>query len=72
MALRWLDRLWTTDWSALQVSLDLACETVRVGACLMPRGGAALDGIDLTPEMLTVPRGKDMCRTRCGKSSEPS
>jgi SAM-dependent methyltransferase len=63
MDLRLLDRLRTIDWSAPAAVLDLACGTGRIGAWLRPRCGAAIDGADLTPEMLEVARGRAIYRT---------
>jgi SAM-dependent methyltransferase len=62
MDLRLLDRLQTIDWPALQCVLDLACGTGRVGAWLRLRCPAAIDGVDVTPEMLDVARGKGVYR----------
>jgi SAM-dependent methyltransferase len=62
MDLRLLDRLQTIDWSAPRCVLDLACGTGRIGAWLRGRGSAAIDGIDITPEMLAVARGKGAYR----------
>jgi SAM-dependent methyltransferase len=63
MDLHLLDRLQTIDWSALQLVLDLACGTGRIGQWLKRRGAATIDGIDLTPEMLEVARRKNVYRT---------
>ncbi len=63
MDLRLLDRLRTVDWSALQCVLDLACGTGRIGAWLRGRSSAALDGVDITPEMLEVARRKGIYRS---------
>lgn len=63
MDLRLLDRLKRVDWSALESVLDLACGTGRIGVWLRRRGSAAIDGVDLTPEMLAVARSKGVYRT---------
>jgi SAM-dependent methyltransferase len=63
MDLRLLDRLQTVDWSAPRCVADLACGTGRIGAWLQGRCSAALDGIDLTPEMLEVARRRGIYRT---------
>jgi SAM-dependent methyltransferase len=63
MDLRLLERLQSIDWSAPRSVLDLACGTGRIGAWLRGRCSAAIDGIDLTPEMLEVARGKGVYRT---------
>src|SRR6516225_752229 len=63
MDLRLLDRLQTVDWSAPRCVLDLACGTGRVGAWLKGRCPAAVDGVDITPEMLDFARRRDIYRT---------
>ena len=63
MDLRLLDRLQTVDWSAPRRVLDLACGTGRIGVWLRKRSDAAIDGVDLTPEMIEVARGKGVYRT---------
>jgi SAM-dependent methyltransferase len=64
MDLRLLERLATVDWSAPRTVLDLACGTGRIGAWLRQRGSrAALDGVDLTPEMLDLARARGIYRT---------
>lgn len=65
MDLRLLERLQTVDWSAPQIILDLACGTGRIGAWLKQRisTSGVLDGVDITPQMLEVARGKKLYRT---------
>ena len=63
MDLRLLERLRTVDWAAHPRVLDLACGTGRIGAWLRARGAAAIDGIDITPEMLDRARDKGVYRT---------
>lgn len=58
MDLRLLERVGSVDWSAAGRILDLACGTGRIGVWLRQRTAAALDGVDLTPEMLEVARAK--------------
>jgi SAM-dependent methyltransferase len=62
MDVRLLERIQSVDWSALQSILDLACGTGRIGAWLKARASAPIDGVDLTPEMLDVARGKNIYR----------
>jgi SAM-dependent methyltransferase len=62
MDLRLFERLQSVDWSAAAQTLDLACGTGRIGAWLKGRTSAALDGVDLTPEMLDMARGKGIYR----------
>jgi SAM-dependent methyltransferase len=56
MDLRLLGRLRSVDWSGLRSVLDLACGTGRIGAWLRGHSCAAIDGVDITPEMLEVAR----------------
>jgi SAM-dependent methyltransferase len=51
-----LDALTTAPWPSLQTAADLGCGTGRTGAWLRKRGVAAIDGVDVTPEMLAVAR----------------
>jgi SAM-dependent methyltransferase len=62
MDLRLLGRLRTVDWGAARAGLDLACGTGRIGTWLRGRGVVAVDGVDLTPEMLEVARGRGVYR----------
>ena len=63
MDLRLLDGLRTVDWAAPRFVLDLACGTGRIAAWLRRRCAAAIDGVDLTPEMLEVARRKGVYRS---------
>lgn len=63
MDLRLLERLRTVDWAACRAVLDLACGTGRIGAWLRTRCKGAIDGVDITPEMLDVARRKGVYRT---------
>lgn len=64
MDLRLLERLRTVEWFAARSVLDLACGTGRIAAWLEPRcPAAAVDGVDITPEMLDVARGRGIYRT---------
>ena len=58
-----LDALATPPWPTLTPAADLGCGTGRTGAWLARRGVAAIDGVDLTPEMLAVARAKGVYRT---------
>jgi SAM-dependent methyltransferase len=62
MDLRLLERLRVVDWSGARDVLDLACGTGRVGAWLRARTAAAIDGVDLTPEMLERARARGIYR----------
>src|ERR1700682_647388 len=63
MDLRLLSGLHAVDWAAPRCVLDLACGTGRIGDWLSKRCAAAIDGIDITPEMLEVARRKGVYRT---------
>lgn len=63
MDLRLLERMHHVDWTAPRQVLDLACGTGRIGVWIKGRSPAAIDGIDLTPEMLEVARTKNVYRT---------
>jgi SAM-dependent methyltransferase len=62
MDLYLLERARAVDWSAARCVLDLACGTGRIGTWLRERSTAIVDGVDLTPEMLDVARGKGIYR----------
>jgi SAM-dependent methyltransferase len=47
-------------WATVERAADLGCGTGRTGAWLRNRGVARIDGVDLTPEMLTVARGRNI------------
>jgi SAM-dependent methyltransferase len=64
MDLRLLERLRTVDWLAPRAVLDLACGTGRIGAWLRRHGSdATIDGVDITPQMLEVARGRAVYRS---------
>jgi SAM-dependent methyltransferase len=51
-----LDELAEVDWHGVGRAVDLGCGTGRTGAWLRAAGVPAIDGVDLTPEMLAVAR----------------
>jgi SAM-dependent methyltransferase len=51
-----LDELSGPAWEQVRRAVDLGCGTGRTGAWLREHGVAAIDGVDLTPEMLAVAR----------------
>lgn len=53
-----LDELATPAWGSVRRAADLGCGTGRTATWLRARGVPAIDGVDLTPEMLDVARGK--------------
>ena len=58
-----LDRVEDLDWSRVGTAVDLACGTGRIGAWLAGHGVAAVDGVDVTPEMLLRARRVGAYRT---------
>jgi SAM-dependent methyltransferase len=62
MDLALLDRLGTVAWQGTTVA-DLGCGTGRTGAWLREHGAAAVDGVDITPEMLAQARERGMHRS---------
>ncbi|MBF9068000.1 class I SAM-dependent DNA methyltransferase [Streptacidiphilus fuscans] len=53
-----LASLTTPAWADVDRAADLACGTGRTGAWLRAQGVHAVDGVDLTPEMLAVARSR--------------
>lgn len=51
-----LSSLGRVPWDRVERAADLGCGTGRTGAWLRGQGVGSLDGVDLTPEMLTVAR----------------
>jgi SAM-dependent methyltransferase len=49
-----LEALTSPSWASVGTVADLGCGTGRTGAWLRDRGVQAIDGVDLTPEMLAV------------------
>lgn len=62
MDLRLLERVQSVAWDRIREGADLACGTGRIGAWLKQHGVAALDGVDLTAEMLEGARAKGVYR----------
>ena len=62
MDLALLEGLASVPWASLRAAVDLGCGTGRTGAWLRGHGVAAIDGVDLTPEMLAVAREKGVYR----------
>jgi SAM-dependent methyltransferase len=52
MDLRVAETLASVGWDEHDQALDLACGTGRLGAWLITKGVAAVDGVDITPAML--------------------
>ena len=53
-----LERLDAPDWPWVARAADLGCGTGRTAAWLRSRGVGAVDGADITPEMLEIARAK--------------
>lgn len=63
MDLRLFERLKSVPWSSFEMVLDFACGTGRIAAWLKGKTDAEIDGVDLTPEMLEIARGKHLYRS---------
>jgi SAM-dependent methyltransferase len=57
-----LDELHEVPWSSVGTAADLGCGTGRTGTWMHDHGVAVIDGLDLTPEMLEVARGRNVYR----------
>ncbi len=55
-----LEGLTQPAWRTVRRAVDLGCGTGRTGSWLRRQGVAAIDGVDLTPEMLDVARSRDV------------
>ena len=55
-----LEALQSVDWNAVRRCADLGCGTGRSAAWLASRGGAIIDGVDTTPEMLDRARERQV------------
>lgn len=62
MDLDLLLRLTTVPWREVCQAIDLGCGTGRTGAWLVQAGVGAIDGIDITPEMIEHARAKEIYR----------
>lgn len=51
-----LAELAVPDWASVRRAADLGCGTGRTGGWLRGQGVAAVDGVDVTPEMLAAAR----------------
>jgi SAM-dependent methyltransferase len=57
-----LDELREVPWPSVGAAADLGCGTGRTGTWMRDHGVGAIDGLDLTPEMLEVARGREVYR----------
>jgi SAM-dependent methyltransferase len=62
MDIRLAERTTTIVWSEVDEAIDLACGTGRAGAWLKSKGVAAVDGVDLTPQMLAKAKARGVYR----------
>jgi SAM-dependent methyltransferase len=62
MDIELLDTLTSLPWGTMHAAADLGCGTGRTATWLRGRGVAAIDGVDLTPEMLEIARKKGVHR----------
>lgn len=53
-----LDALTVPSWSSARRAADLGCGTGRTGSWLRAHGVASVDGVDVTPQMLTAARAR--------------
>lgn len=58
-----LPRIGAVDWKTAGQAVDLACGTGRTGVWLRGQGVSAIDGVDITPQMLDVARAKAVYRS---------
>lgn len=65
MDLALLEALGSVPWSESRRAIDLGCGTGRTGTWLRARRVARIDGVDLTPEMLDVARGRNIYEDLC-------
>lgn len=60
---RLLPAVRSVEWATVRQAADLACGTGRTGDWLKSRGVPAIDGVDLTPEMLERAARRGIYRT---------
>jgi SAM-dependent methyltransferase len=58
-----LDAVTSVAWSDVRAAADLGCGTGRTGEWLRARGVSAIDGVDLSYEMLARARARGVFRT---------
>lgn len=58
-----LEQVQSVEWSGVNAAVDLACGTGRIGQWLRQRGVGAVDGVDITAEMLARARAKAVYRS---------
>jgi SAM-dependent methyltransferase len=60
MDLKLLSRIKQIRWADIGRALDLACGTGRIGVWLKGQGVKQIDGVDITPEMLSKAKEKNV------------
>jgi SAM-dependent methyltransferase len=60
-----LETLTSVPWAGIGQAADLACGTGRTGAWLAAKGVRAIDGVDITSQMLELAAGKQVYRSLC-------
>lgn len=63
MDLRLLSKIKKIDWKEVHSAVDFACGTGRIGSWLKQQGVDQIDGIDITPEMLSKAAEKHVYRS---------
>ena len=60
MDLRLLSKIKSIPWKEIRRAIDFACGTGRIGVWLKTHGVDEIDGIDITPEMLSKAKEKNV------------
>jgi SAM-dependent methyltransferase len=60
MDIKLLSRIKSIGWPKIERALDLACGTGRIGLWLKQQGVMQIDGVDITPEMLSKAKEKNI------------
>jgi SAM-dependent methyltransferase len=56
------ERITCIDWKSIRSAVDLGCGTGRTGAWLRLQGVGAVDGVDITPEMMVRAKNRGVYR----------
>jgi len=60
MDIKLLSKIKSISWSKIERALDFACGTGRIGLWLKQQGVIQIDGVDITPEMLSKAKEKNV------------
>ncbi len=60
MDLKLLSKIKTINWTKINRALDFACGTGRIGVWLKEQGVTKIDGVDITAEMLSKAKEKNI------------